>query len=134
MLKIGNKIFKVLALAGLFLSFPLLTWLPAAPGQARFQTGFNPAWSLNSRQPGPTTASLTQKLHLWLAGRVEPGAFEEAVKNSQSILNSPGFDLYLLGLWLKGRPVEALLLLDHQLNSLAEAPALLNQAGAFLFL
>lgn len=133
MLKIGNKIFKVLALAGLFLSFPLLTWLPAAPGQARFQTGFNPAWSLNSRRPGPTTASLTQKLHLWLAGRVEPGAFEEAVKNSRSILNSPGFDLYLLGLWLKGRPVEALLLLDHQLNSLAEAPALLNQAGAFLF-
>jgi len=52
MLKIGNKIFKVLALAGLFLSFPLLTWLPAAPGQARFQTGFNPAWSLNSSSRG----------------------------------------------------------------------------------
>jgi len=131
--KIGNKIFKVLTLAGLFLGFSLLTWLPAASGQACLQMGFNPARNINSGRPGQTAASLTQKLHLWLAGRVESGAFEEAVKNSQSILNSPGFDLYLLGLWLKGRPVEALILLDHQLRSTGEVPALLNQAGAFLF-
>jgi len=143
MLKIGNKIFRVLTLAGLFPGLLLSVGLPLAASQAgqpapadhpsRLEPGLKPARSISSTPAEQDSLSLTQKLHLWLTDMVEPRAFEASVKNSQSILISPGFDLYLLELWLKGRPLEALLLLDHKLNNWPEAPALLNQAGAFLF-
>ena len=83
--------------------------------------------------PGQLSQPLREKLHQWLRGQIGQENLENFVLNSQAVLDSPGFDLYLLDLWLKGRPFEALALLDNQLKQAQDCPARLNQAGAFLF-
>jgi len=51
--------------------------------------------------PGQLSQPLREKLHQWLRGQIGQESLEDFVLNSQAILDSPGFDLYLLELWLE---------------------------------
>ncbi|MDD8020206.1 MAG: tetratricopeptide repeat protein [Acidobacteriota bacterium] len=143
MLKKGNSYPKIFILAGLFLVFQILRspWLPAselkkAVSPANFiwlETGRAQIGPVNDSRPAQSSLPLNEKLYLWLTERIEPGTAADLIRNSEAVLNSAGFDLYLLELWLKGLPLKALTLLDSKLSKSPQDPALLNQAGAFLF-
>lgn len=62
----------------------------------------HPSQSVSQRDELPR--SLQEKLHQWLGREIGQELLEDFVLPSQPILDSPGFDLYLLELWLQGRP------------------------------
>jgi hypothetical protein len=143
MLKIGNQSLKGLFLisclvAVFFLAQPLLAKARiSGPEEERLSLLSDRSLQSAARKPVPAPGQLSQplpeKLHHWLSREIGLEHLEDFVLNSQAILDSPGFDLYLLDLWLEGRPLAALALLDNQLERAGDDPARLNQAGAFLF-
>jgi len=145
MLKIGNRTYKVFLLASWLLSFYVLVSLPPAAartGEPAPAASIHPQGGPRPGGPGggsdrflagQLSRSLDEKLHLWLIKQLEPPALEEFVLNSQAILDSAGFDLYLLELWLKGHPLEALALLDSKLDIAPDDQLRLNQVGSFFF-
>jgi hypothetical protein len=62
-------------------------------------------------------------------GQEKINMFEPLAK---PFLNSEAFDLYLLNFWLKGKSLEALLLISFKLRETPDDPGLLNSASAFL--
>ena len=143
MLKIGNASLKGLLFHGyiailFLLAQPLLTTARinrseqeslSLPSSRSLQSA--PSQSVSQRDELPR--SLQEKLHQWLGREIGQELLEDFVLPSQPILDSPGFDLYLLELWLQGRPLPALALLDNQLKRAEDDPVRLNQAGSFLF-
>jgi len=109
---------------------------------------YNPCWSQQpaDSNPGnlkefsrqevtgqePSSENLSRSLAEFLAKKIGQEKINKFEPLAQPFLNSEAFDLYLLNFWLKGKYLEALLLISCKLKEAPDDPGLLNSASAFL--
>ena len=87
-------------------------------------------------EPLPQTTSdtpLPTRIREFLARKLGLERLEELEQALKPLVNSPNLDLYLLGFWLAGQPVEGLCLSRLQFRQTPADPVLLSNTAAFLY-
>ncbi|MCR4396270.1 MAG: tetratricopeptide repeat protein [Candidatus Saccharicenans sp.] len=87
-----------------------------------------------SSQQKVESPSLQVRIQQFLARKIGLERLEKVEQELRPLVDSTALDLYLLYFWLKGQPLEGLVLARLQLRQRNDDPALLANAAAFLYI